>query len=1041
MKKTQLIELLHTIGKTWVSFFSIVMFVTLGAGLYLGLNWSGMAIESASDKLYDSQSFHDFDISYVYGITQEDTDDIAAIDGVSQIEGGYTAFATFSLSGQGHVARILSENKDIDLANCLEGSMPEKSDEIAVDSTFARNNAVKIGDRITFDSDGTDDGDGMKYLNGRTYTVTAIISQPAYIVASSGTRGMTNLSAGAADCFMVLPTSAFDTSAYDGCYSNVYVRCDSLNNLSTFTGAYSLEANNIQDELTALGETDGNTRYQSLHDAAQAKIDDGQKQLDDATQQIADAEAQIADGENQIADAEAQIADGEAQAADAEEQLSEAKDQLDSYQYQADVAQAKLDGYMDTATLTLMAAGVPGTYDEISNKLYGILDEAANSSEPIDSIARRYGIPDQYIAQYVSKAQSYLDQYRDFLDKKQQLADGWDEYYSSRATLDDKEAQLEDAKAQLEDKKTQIADAKVQLEQKKAELADAKVQLQTARDQLAEMTPYNWNISGRSSNASVIGVTAYYDSTNRLRYSMALVFLVVGLFVCYTAMSRIVREQVVSIGTKKALGLRSKEITLAYLLYAALAVIIGIILAVLVAIFLIESIINASASSRFVMDSIPAYASFKNVAFIGLVELGLICLATWLACRRMLHRQAIDLLKGEEPPKTKTRFYEKWKSWERMPLYSQSIVNNFFNDKIRVIGTLIGVAGCTALVVIAMTMYCNIGNTFTRQYDAVYNFDAHVSVDSTKDGVIDETISVLDDAGANSAAVLSRTLGIDEPDGTLGVVTLEVPDDAASFSELFRLRSIDGSGEGQLDDQGVWVSQAYATHQHAKVGDTITLMDSSGTRYEVPIAGIFEYHLNHHEVVMSKGLYSETFGEDASPNTVLIGLNGADSQSLSQKLSGVDGFFSYTNDYDVDKANFEAYQSLTRTVVYIYLGLSALMAAVVLMNLTVMFIEEKKRDLIVLRINGFSVHDAKSYIYRDNIALTIVGIILGVLLGMLMGYLSLISLEFDAGCYIHTPSLIACLAGVGVSAFFALVINLIALRRIPRFNLTDINKM
>jgi ABC-type lipoprotein release transport system permease subunit len=406
----------------------------------------------------------------------------------------------------------------------------------------------------------------------------------------------------------------------------------------------------------------------------------------------------------------------------------------------------------------------------------------------------------------------------------------------------------------------------------------------------------------------------------------------------------------------------------------------------------------------------------------------------------MLKRHAVDLLRGPEAPRNKPRFYEKWKAWDRLPLYSQSMVNNFFNDRLRVFGTLVGIAGCTALVVTAMTMYVNVQETFNVQYEDVYAYTGRVAMDATPQAETQIMRTVLG-AGAQGTAVLRTTMALNAPDDTLSALTVEVPNDAYTFEKLYHLNDTNGGGQAQLDTYGVWLSAAYASHYGVKVGDSVRIVDASGTSHDLVIAGFFEYHLGHAEAVMSPDYYQQIFGSTAVANTVLVSFGGADAHATVDQLKQTEGFFSYTDDYALSSQQFESFQSLTRTVVIIYLGLSALMAVVVLLNLTVMFIEEKRRDLIVLMINGFSLRDAKRYIYRDNIALTVIGIVLGLLVGMAMGYFSLLSIEFAADSYVLVPSWVACATGAAASALFELCVNLVALRRIPQFNLTDINKI
>lgn len=1010
LKRTQFLELLHNIGKTWVSFFSIVMFVALGVGIFLGIMWSGKSVEVAADKAYENQFMYDFQVTFPYGFTDDAVAQIKDIDGVSDVELGYTSYASFAENGQGYVARLQSATTTLNQPTVIEGNLPVSADELALDSVFAAKCGIGVGDTIIFEHDGAADADGMKQLTGNTYTVAALVTLPSDISTTSATRGMSAVGGGSVDCFMVLPEAAFDASGFKG-YPTAYISCKGLGG-DSFSGDYTTSLNMIKDQLSALGDVSSNARYQALHDEAQAKIDEGQARADAAA-------AQIASGEQTLADKEAQAVSGKAQ-------LDSGYAQLIDYQAQADAVDAEIAEKVDDTATRMKSKGVPGTKAQIKERIWAILNEAGSTDDDALTLAKKHGIPEKFAKQYEGRLNDAISKYRTYLSLKQQLADGWSTYYTNLDAYNTGLQQLEEGKAQLE--------------QAKADYAAGQVQLQSGKDQLTQMVYYGWTVTGRDTNASSAVVTSYNDVSNRLRYTMASLFLIVGLFVCYVAVSRIVREQVVNIGTKKALGLRSREITVSYLMYSTIAVIIGIVIGALGAVFLVEGILNKAAAGQFTLGAIPMYFSLIDTLLIGGFELVLIVLATWLACRSMLKRHAVELLKGEEPPKSTEHFYEKWKAWDRMSLYSQSIVNNFFNDKLRVIGTVVGVAGCTALIVTAMTLYLNVQETFDTQYSKVYSFTAHASVDGTTDAAA-KAVAALDGLGADGAAIQQTTMGIRQPGQNPAVAKVEVPMDAGSFAQLYHLNiASKGSAEG-LDDSGCWISSAYSVHNNVKVGDSIQLVNAQGANYDVKVAGVFDYFLNHNEVVMTKNLYAQVFGSDAAANTVLIDLNGVNEDAITGSLSQIDGYFSYTDDYAASKGLFDTMQSLTRTVVFIYLGLSALMALVVLLNLMVMFIDEKKRDLIVLMINGFSIKDAKRYIYLDSIALTVIGIILGILLGMLMGYISILSIEFATDSYVLTPSWVACLVGAGASAFFELVVNLIALRRIPAFNLTDINKM
>lgn len=170
-------------------------------------------------------------------------------------------------------------------------------------------------------------------------------------------------------------------------------------------------------------------------------------------------------------------------------------------------------------------------------------------------------------------------------------------------------------------------------------------------------------------------------------------------------------------------------------------------------------------------------------------------------------------------------------------------------------------------------------------------------------------------------------------------------------------------------------------------------------------------------------------------------LGDADKAQTSKKLAEVPGYKALKDDYAAGYRNFGELERLLKTVVLVYIGLSCLMALIVLLNLDIMFVEERKRELIVLMINGFSTSDAKAYIYRDSLVLTAVGIVLGVAFGAFMGSLTVQALEPDNGWFIRDFSIQAGLVGVVGASVLSVAVLLYALRRIPRFKLSDINRL
>ncbi|MBP3885243.1 MAG: FtsX-like permease family protein [Olsenella sp.] len=644
-----------------------------------------------------------------------------------------------------------------------------------------------------------------------------------------------------------------------------------------------------------------------------------------------------------------------------------------------------------------------------------------------------------------------LDASRETLESGAALLDeGWDAYYAGKALYDEKIAdgksqigagqqRLDDARGQIASGERDLAEGKDILRDKSAELRDGKKALGDAKKKFEKMDRYEWVVVPRQDGMSALIVTTMTKMMGSARWAMASLFVLVGLFVCYSAIARLVHEQITQIGTKKAIGFRQGEIAFGYLVFSGLAVLVGIIVGALLAVFLVQVVMNPTANRQFSIPEYPPFFGPLDLALMGGLELVLILGATWLAIRGILKRQAVELLKGETKTRAHERFYERTALWRHMSLYSQTIVNNCVNDVRRVAGTLVGVIGCTALIVTAVTLADNVARSLEQHYDKVYSYDTIAYLSAGDRDARSAASMALFDAGVSGTPTSFTKLQVRKPDGKRAIATLVVPMDEETFGKFCHVLSHEDGTERPRGD-GLWISASYAEHLGVHVGDTVTTVEGSGRTRDLKVSGVFDSYLMRFEFVMGQEAYVDAFGKTPEPNALLVDRDGGDIDVLRKAVADSEGIDSIFDDRKDAEYGFGQLSSLLNVVVAIYLALSALMALMVLLNLYTMFVDEKKRELIVLMINGYSVDEAKAYIYRDSILLTIVGIVFGLVLGTFMGIVTTTALEPEMGFFLKEFSWIAAIAGVvGTSAFSAGVL-LFALRRIPRFDLTDINR-
>ena len=1173
MKKTRWIVLLRDIRKTWVSFLSIIVFVSLGVAIFLGIKWNEPALSQAMDRYLDEHRYHDLQMVFPYGFTEDDAAAVAALAGVSAVEGAYNAYGTAQVGGDRCILNIQSLTDTMDHAEVLEGELPAAADEVAVERLLAEALELHLGDTLPI---GALRG-GKPCLKNSEFTITAIVEHPSFTRAETDySRGFTDIGDGSADGYVLVAKTAFDTEMYDGCFSQLLIRGTGLDALNSLGGVYQQKAGALKEKLEALGAQRAALRSDDLYDRAGEQIADAEQELADGQQELESGKQEYADGEKRLDAAKVQIADGEKQIAENEKKLADGKQQYaDGLAAYADGA-AQLRAGRATLTAELEENGYPTDLDEAEKQLKTDREKAADikdllmrtltqvelynedhdsaSEEEIKQILvdtlELLGVSEdinvettQDAKKAVEKAQEYLKKYGSdavvtatvnvllpylkltadqagvntllgrldaadillasytMLDKDTRLTllmtivvnenpdlsvapetlqalidvvddslaqldkglKGIADYRAGAAALSAASARLAEASRQIEEGEQQLADAKKKLAQAKRDYAAGTQKLAQARqdiadgeqtlaentrllaDAKAELEDFvryeQWTVQIRTDNPSVATAKFYAQSSRRLCYSMALLFVFVGLMVCFTSITRSINESQTIAGVQKALGFRSREILAHYMAYSLLAAAIGVLVGYALGFFGIESVVNDAYAKLYVIGAITNVYVVPEALVIAVVELALIALATWLPCRKLLRRPAVELLKGENYAGGRTRFYEKWRVWQRMSLYTQTTVNNLMNDGARIIATLVGITGCTALIVMSLSLRSSILSTPVRHFERIWIYDASLVSDTAVPGGHQALEQVLDESGADYTSVRREAVYIRDETGTLNKADLIVPEDAEDLRAFIHLDDYRTGRPLSLTDDGVIVSYTYAKHYGLKAGDTLHLLDTAGRSHDCVVSGISQHYLSSMQVVMTPSCYQHLMGWAAQSNTLYLRYGAADRNAVAQKLQTTEGYFSLTDESAKWIAKFQEFSGSVMLVVYIGLSLSVTMALLVLLNLNIVCVNEKTNELVVMRINGFSIRAVKAYLYRDNIVLTALGILGGVGIGLALGRCVLEILQKIGDNFYTTPNLTDCLIGAGLAALFSLATNLIALRRVNTLSVSDLSRV
>lgn len=539
-----------------------------------------------------------------------------------------------------------------------------------------------------------------------------------------------------------------------------------------------------------------------------------------------------------------------------------------------------------------------------------------------------------------------------------------------------------------------------------------------------------WLFSGRNDIGDVRGVKMVVDELFKLSYSLALIFLIVAIVVCYAAITRMMNEQKNLIGAQKAQGFSAGSILLHYMKYNLLCALLGILLGWAASVVIVETLILYVFGDDFVMNSYRYTFVWPQALLVALLFLIIFLSATYIACRKLVKLPAIELLRGEVPGQSREYFFEKWKGYKKMKLYSRLMIKNVLNDKERMLTTIMGVVGCISLLIICFTLKLSIVNAPLKQFEDYFLYQSRLEVDSSKNspGVFE---TLLEEQEVSYFRIQDKLKNFRTSDGSWENVHVVVTDEFEKLQEFMVVENVKTGKPCEIPENGVLISERCAEAFDLKEGSVVELMDSEGNGKECTVAGVISHFLPYHLFLMTSSYYETVMGERADECIFLL---KGDADGVREALSGVDGYLSLR-----DNSEFMEEAESINLVIAICLTLSAVMALLVLLNQVTMHINKKARELSVMRINGYTMKETKAFVYKDNVVLTVLGLLAGSGFGMLLAYLEVRIIETGANRYVRTPSLTACLLACGVGGLFALIVNIIGLRKIKQLNLTNVS--
>ena len=1056
-------------------FLSILCIVAIGVAFFAGIKASAPDMKNSADTYFDQYNVQDIQIYSTLGLTKKDVNAIKKIKGVKSVQPTFAIDTLSQIDSTQMVIKVLSYEIDqkMNKIRVVEGRMPKRENECLVEASSATNKlygTFHIGDTIKLKS-GTDEA-LSKTLKNTKYKIVGTCYNPNYL---SYEKGSSNIGSGTVNSFIYIQNS----NVIKDYYTEVDVCVKGAKELDCYSDEYFDVVNPVLKKIKKIANKQINARIQSY----QSDLDEKKRE----------AKNKFTDVENTLNDAQNKINSGLAEIQSNELKLQNSKNQIDQgwneyYQnikvldniptLQSAIAQIEkgeqelpellsqkeqvLEGIkqinIKIEELNTNLVQIQNKINEIDNQLNlikdipGYEDKVKECTEAKDYLIGElqkveYGIHTcneelNNLNSNLSAIQSGIDQIQEGIDKKTELQSQLNQLLNAQSELNNAYSTLTNGQVQYENGLSQIQNAKNELNQNIEKLtlskAEFNIQKQDALKELndaqLEIDKMNgeWIVLDRDSHYSYRDYGACADRMDGIAKVFPVFFFLVAALVCMTTMTRMVDEQRNEMGTLKALGYSKMQIAAKYIIYALFASILGSILGCSIGMYLFPTVIFNAWNTLYNIDKIQFLFQPGLILLASGSVTGITLLATLYSIYSELIEMPSQLMRPKAAKAGKKILLEKIPFiWKRLSFLQKVTARNIFRYKKRFFMTIIGIAGCSALLVAGFGINDSISDIVNQQYNVIYHYDATISAKSSK--ITSQIKSLKGIKDVYEEDHLAVTTKIDNKDISTTVHIISNDDKFKDFCTLFN-----GNKEFDLDDSSVLISQKMATKLNKKAGDTIKFKDSNEKIIKARIKGVFTNYVGHH-IYASKTLYKSWNTQAKTSHIYLIKSKKTTKmfeRNLGNKIMNIDGVQSVTF-YSSLQKNFKDMISSISYIVVVLVISAACLAFVVLYNLSNVNISERKREIATIKVLGFTRKEVDAYINRETTLLTILGSLIGLGIGIGLHHLIMNLAEMDDIMFGRTINSISYVISFVMTIGFNAIINLCMHKKLNNIQMVE----
>ncbi|WP_417406032.1 FtsX-like permease family protein [Holdemanella biformis] len=1073
MPATYLKDIFREIKISLGRFLSILCIVAIGVAFFAGIKASAPDMKNSADTYFDKYNVQDIQVYSTIGLTKKDVAAIKKIKGVKSVQPSFSMDTLSQIDSTQMVIKVISYGIDqkMNKIRVVEGRMPERENECLVEASSATNKlygTFHIGDTIKLQS-GTDEA-LSKSLKHTKYKIVGTCYNPNYL---SYEKGSSNIGSGTVNSFIYIQ----NTNVLKDYYTEVDVCVKGAKDLDCYSDEYFDVVDPVLKKIKKISNKQIDARIQSYQSELDEKKQEANDKFKDAENQFNDAQNKIDSGLSEIQSNELKLQNSKdqinqgwneyyanlqlldniptlqnaiAQIEESEKKLPELlsqKEQVENGLQQInaegdlntkrtliqnaidfiDIALKKLENYPDSSDAETIRIKLNEKKELLQGQL-SLIDQAIAKKAELEAILPQIQSGIEQIQAGVAKKAELQSQLNQLLNAKNELNNAYVSLINGQAQYEDGVSKIEDAKNELNKSIEQLTLSKAEFNIQKhdalRELSDAQLEIDKMEGK--------WIVLDRNSHYSYRDYGACADRMDGIAKVFPVFFFLVAALVCMTTMTRMVDEQRNEMGTLKALGYSKLQIASKYIIYALIASILGSILGCSLGMYLFPTVIFNAWNTLYNIDQIKFLFQPGLILLASGSVTGITLLATLYSIYSELIEMPSQLMRPKAAKAGKKILLERISFiWKRLSFLQKVTARNIFRYKKRFFMTIIGIAGCSALLVAGFGINDSISDIVNQQYNVIYHYDATVSAKTSE--ITSQIKSLKGVKDVYEEDHLAVTTKIENKDISTTVHIISNDKKFKDFCTLFN-----GNKEFDLDDSSVLISQKMATKLNKKAGDTIKIKDANNKVIKAKIKGVFTNYVGHH-IYASESLYKSWNTNAKTTHIYLIKSKKTTKKferNLGNKIMNIDSVQSVTFYSSLQKNFKDMIKSISYIVVVLVIS-AACLAFVVLYNLSNVNISERKREIATIKVLGFTRKEVDAYINRETILLTILGSLIGLGIGIGLHHLIMNLAEMDDIMFGRTINSISYVISFVMTIGFNAIINLCMHKKLNNIQMVE----